>query len=660
MPRLEFRYREVPERRGINPFTKDPIVIPGRPERLRFFEAEQREKTVFYASGETGRETRLRQTEHASEDEAYGAMAQALAGKRRAGYAPVGPAREIAGSEPIRKGSALLIDLYFETGDERFVAEVLCFDGAKKLAGLAKPWFDDARPFARRALIAYIDDGCTRAEHKALVKRLFKFAEAARDHELMAHFMVAFDRLTRRTLRAVSGSYDSVNRRWLPIMGLAADPLVRERLETDESASEFTRVTRRYLTRRAFRFFRRIGYRDPNAYRRGVLLALELYRDEHLSSVGRLLSAWGLLHVLYGRSPILVRNPKGITIASGHTLAELTPEPIFSVAWDHVFDDVFGLLMHAQSRPVRSWALSLLRARYSAKLDGLGFVQVKSLVLSSSEEAQLLGVELFVRLPGLEQASLSDWLELLGAENLEVLAAVCERATTIVSGARLSLSQCVELALSPAAPLAALGLVWLKEKHITNEQELASCLRLCYAKVAVVRADGAAHNARLLRTLPFVRPEHVREMCDAAHVEVRGHALGAVSERFPDELSLWSALCESPYPDVRSFVLAQAERFRLQTASTLPHLLGTVMFALSGAAADKRRVAREIAARVAAKPAEAETLLPLLRVTLKSVHPAERTLTLSALVKVAHQRDSVRELLRAGFPELNIAAQVSE
>jgi len=660
VPRLEFKYLEVPERRGINPFTKEPLVIPGRPERIKFFEAEQREKTVFFASGEAFGKVKLRQTEHASEDEAYGAMASALAGKRRAGYKPAGPAREIAGVEPARKASALLVDLYFEVGDERFVEEVLCFDGPKKLAGLAKPWFEDKRPFARRALLAYIDDGCARPEHKALVKRLFKLAEAARDDELMAHFMVAFDRLSRRPLRAVSGRYDAAARRWIPVLGLTADPLVRERLDKDESASEFTRATRRYLTRRAFRYFRRIGYGDLVAYRRAVVPALELYRDEHLSSVGRLLAAWGLLHVLYGRSAVLHRNPKGVVLQSGRTLAELTPEPIFSAAWDQAFEPLFHLLCHAQSRPVRSWALALLRARCAAELAQLGLPQVKALVLSESEEAQVLGVELFVRLPGLEQASLTDWLELLGAENLEVLAAVCERATSIVSGARLSLSQCVELCLSPAAPLASLGLIWLKEKRVSTEPELLSCLRLASAKVACVRADAAAHDAHLLRTLPFVRAEHVRELCDAAHVEVRGHGLAVVSERFPYELGLWSALCESPYPDVRSFVLSHAQRFRLQAAATLPHLLGTVLFALSGAAADKRRAAREIVARVTAEPASAAALLPLLRVTLKSVHPAERTLTLRALVNVAQDRASLGDLLRSGFPELNISAQVSE
>jgi hypothetical protein len=177
---------------------------------------------------------------------------------------------------------------------------VLCFDGAKKLASLAKPWFEDPRAFARQALSGYIADGCDRPEHKALVKRLFKLAESAKDHELMAEFLVAFDRLSRRSLRRVRWEWDPVARRGRSVLGLTHDPTVRERLGegAGEGDAQFTRVTRRYLTRRAFRYFRRLGYANPSGYRKAVLLALQLYRDEHLGTVGRLLSAWGLLPLL--------------------------------------------------------------------------------------------------------------------------------------------------------------------------------------------------------------------------------------------------------------------------------------------------------------------------------------------------------------------------
>jgi hypothetical protein len=52
--------------------------------------------------------------------------------------------------------------------------------------------------------------------------------------------------------------------------------------------------------------------------------------------------------------------------------------------------------------------------------------------------------------------------------------------------------------------------------------------------------------------------------------------------------------------------------------------------------------------------------LPLLSVALRSVHPAERSLALGALAKVAHRQAPLAELLRDRFPELRVGTLVSE
>ena len=57
-------------------------------------------------------------------------------------------------------GSSLLLDEYFEAGDDRFYHELLRFDGEKRLAFWSEKLLTDKRPFARRVLLAYIDDGC--------------------------------------------------------------------------------------------------------------------------------------------------------------------------------------------------------------------------------------------------------------------------------------------------------------------------------------------------------------------------------------------------------------------------------------------------------------------------------------------------------------------
>src|SRR4051812_49288740 len=107
--------------------------------------------------------------------------------------------------------SSLLLDEYYEAGDDRFAGEVLASTAGKKLKALADRWYGDGRPFARRALLAYIDDGCDRPHHRPLVKALFKLAEMAGDDEAMGHFMVAFDRLVRRRLKP-STRWDAATR----------------------------------------------------------------------------------------------------------------------------------------------------------------------------------------------------------------------------------------------------------------------------------------------------------------------------------------------------------------------------------------------------------------------------------------------------------------
>jgi predicted DNA-binding WGR domain protein len=650
MPRLERKIAALRDRTGINPFTREPLVIPGRPAELWFFEVEQRGKSLHFCSGGDGA-NRSWVRDYADEDAAYAALGAAIVKKRRGGYQDAGPCRTLEGARPRRApSSSLLIDVYGAAEDERFLDEVLHFDGAKKLATLAKPWFEDARPFARRALLAYVDDGCDRPGHKALVKRVYKLAEGAKDGELIAHFMAAFDRLNRRALvKTWAGQ------------ALQNDPSVPDLLDEDDEHPVFTRRTRRYLARRAYRYFRSMGYRDPAAYRRGVCAALALYRDEHLSTVGRLLSAWGLMHVLYGRSTVLDRRPSGIVLSEGRTLAELEPAPIFPSAWEGAFEDLFDLLHRAQSRPVRAWTLALLRAKYQAELSALPLPRVKPLLLSRHEEAQVLGVDLLGKLRGLDGVALDEWLALLGAENLEVLAAVCERAEQHVSPSRLTLAQCLELAASPAAPLAELGLNLSKQKKVESEADLGLWLRVAKAPVAAVRAAGARHCRMLLGELPFARSEHVRDLVDAPFVDARAEGLSSLRDRFGADVSLWLALTESPYPDVRSFVVAHARAFSSEAdQGTLQRLFGTVMASVYGAGRDKRRVAREIAERLAEQPAEAPELLPLLSFTLRSVHAAERRLALSVLAQSAVRRPEVRSAVESMFPELRIAAEVSE
>src|SRR5262245_51231889 len=99
---------------------------------------------------------------------------------------------------PNSRGSTLLVDESFASGDDRFIEHLRAVTQPKYLAGLADRWKKDPRPWAREQVLRYLEFPMDRPGHQPVVKRLFKQAEANKDDELMAAFLVAFDRLVRR------------------------------------------------------------------------------------------------------------------------------------------------------------------------------------------------------------------------------------------------------------------------------------------------------------------------------------------------------------------------------------------------------------------------------------------------------------------------------
>src|SRR5262245_48375382 len=97
--------------------------------------------------------------------------------------------------------STLFVDECFARQDEQFVDQMRAVRSPKYLAALADRWKHDPRPWAREQIFKYLALPMDRPGHHPVVKRLFKHAEEKRDDELMAAFLVAFDRLVRRRRR---------------------------------------------------------------------------------------------------------------------------------------------------------------------------------------------------------------------------------------------------------------------------------------------------------------------------------------------------------------------------------------------------------------------------------------------------------------------------
>jgi hypothetical protein len=565
-----------------------------------------------------------------------------------------------ARTQPTTSSSKLLLDEYFEAGDDRFVDEVLSNQQGKKLKSLAERWYRDGRAFARRTLLLYIDDGCDKPHHRPLVKALFKLAEKAHDDEAMAHFMVAFDRMVQRKL-VDEEKYDWKKRQSVKKRRLKGDSRYPARFgRRNDTAPNFSKATRRYLQRRALRYFRDIGRKDLPRYGTAIRGALALYRDEWLDKPERVLDAWGLVHACYYSSPVLTRDPYGIRVVDGHSMGELEPAPLYPKAWENVFEGVFKLLTTARSRTVRVFAITLLRQTYARDLNKLGVARLRPLLASAHEEVQTFGSELLRSADGIASLSVADWLDLLAIDNQSALVFLCEAIRKHVTPSRLTLDQCVDLACAPVSPVAELGFDWTKSKKVEGKLALAAILRLAAARAPRVREAAAKWIVSVLSASKDARMEHVRDLIDGRHDDVRREGLGLFERdvRFKDDPMLWASLAENPYDDVRFFLLKHlAEREKSLGATALQRVWASTILAVHRGSQHKRTALTQISARIVAQPSEAEPLLTLFSYALRSVRPPERRAALAAVSRAAFLAPALRSAIGRKLPELSLFAE---
>ncbi len=564
-------------------------------------------------------------------------------------------------------GSTLLLEEYFTAGDARFLSELRSPRAGTGLKALGVRWQADARPFARQALFEYLRGDIDRPADRPLLKALFKAAEAGGDDELMGHFLVAFDGLKVRRLVSRWNWRDNAVRERL-IIGTGLVPRVPGRDRAKDpfkgrgtfsgGAMRFTRATRRYLQRRAWRYFRHLAFRDAARYRKAVCAALALYRDEALVTSVQLLDAWGLLNALYRGSPVLRFAPGGADLAPGESLQKLKPAPFSAESWKDGFEPLLNLAVEARSRPVRRWACQWLTGSSVTPPMNLPMATVRRLLRSGDPDVQALGSAFLARVPDLGSLPISEWLELLELESPDVLVPIVALVKQHVAPTRLSLAQCVALAGARVASVAELGLGWARARPVKSEADLDALLGLLGARVAPVRKAAAEWLAGLLllNEGPGM-PLRVRAMLDASHADVRAPALALMQKdaRFGQATLLWAAMAESPWPEVReALVVSLEDKVKAFAPQTLHALWATSLLAIHRGGRAKARVARQVAERLVQAPAEAPQLLPLLSVALRSVRPPERSAALAALTRAATIAPALWAQVHAALPEFTV------
>ncbi len=580
--------------------------------------------------------------------------------------------------------SALALEALLEEASPRLLQAVLDTSESRALKGLAQRWYQDGRPEVRRALHAYIDDGLLRANHQPLSKKIFKLAEAAQDHETMAHLMVACDRMARRRL-VRRGRYDWSSRTYHEWQALSADAGIPKRAPTrglkpvngacpkppsaryhdpytgrvkEHQLSHlptYTFRTRRYLARRAWRYFRQLASSDAVAYRDAMALALTLYEDEHLSEPMQLLDAWGLVHALYHASPLLEQGRPGWLVKPGCALSDLSFEPYCPEVWRQDPAPLFDLVARARARTVRLFALHQLRTHHGPALRGVAFEQVQRFLSSPHEEVMLLGAELFEAADGLHLLSIPQWKALLSVDNAFAQPAIVAAFEASVRPERLDDAALIELTASRNAPAASLGLKWLKQRAVSSQPDLRARLILAEAPADTVRIEACAWLCGLIAESSFSSREDLRELLDARHEHVRTSAMAVLQgqERFARDPALWSAMSETPYDDVRGALLKRLDlEANTLDDGSLRRVWASVLLAVHRGSRAKARAAKQIATHLILEPARADELLPLLAISLRSLRRPDKASALAAVARAVFRHPSLASKAQALLPGL--------
>lgn len=652
-------------------------------------------------------------------------------------------------------GDWLRLRELLERGDPEFIDRLRGVGDADAdadaLGQFAERWYSDPSPNARRLLLAYLERPLNAYRHEALVKRLFKRAEAAGDDAVMARFLVAFDRSIRRVRRSrfrletrqvadwgeverlkalwraegsrwlqsyrshfpggpcvVEGkvifhdiataadtnmprgtlrscyAYDETKRRDVTV--IVADWVLRLRLkpwryrDVVEVPAEvrkqlerfrlFSVATRHYLRRRAWRYFRRLGKTHPERYLAAVSEAMSLYEDADVDTGLALLDNWGLIHAMFHRSPVLAAGRRWWGLAEGRTLLELEPAPIYEELWRSAPKAVFDLVVRARCRPVRQWAIRMLRRDPGAARAVIGVEDVAGLLGHDDPGVVEFAVAWLREAEDLSSIPPERWLAIAETASPSGLDVVIDILSRQVALEQVSLEAAARLAAVRPLPLARLGLGWLRAKAPTSDDERRVLLSLLDAQCEPLRPEILAWLRSTLASPGTFDADGLLEFLDSRHADARAEGLTWFGEaaHARDDVGLWRRLLESPYDDVR-LALTKHLDARLKAANgdaagdlalaldadRLRLLWASVLLNVHRGSRSKPRAIEQVARRLRGRPDEAGVLLPLLAVGLRSLRAPERRAALAAVVRLVEERPEWLPVVRQSLPELQWA-----
>jgi hypothetical protein len=548
-----------------------------------------------------------------------------------------------------RPVSSLVLAELYDSGDAAFLDLILQHRGSfKPLLGLIEKWKKDPRPWARRLKIQFVFSGQWQGDRRVVFKRLFKQAWADGDHELMGVFLVALDRCIRRK-RVKRYAYSAGVIETSEVLRVAP-----------QHEPGFSTPTKHYLRRRAWRYFRRLGFKDAAVYRAAMADALVRYLDDHMRAGENLLDNWGLMHACFGKSPQITFNARHTNLSTTGRLSDMQAAPMFERHWAAAegFTILLDILLRALSRPVRVWAIQLLKRLHADALPKIDPETLLKLIDHTDVDVASFAAELLSNATTVSSFPMTTWMRLLATRNPTVVATIVEAFRKHVSLERVTTVQAVELAILPAAAVATLGLEILQGRTV-RPAERGELARLAQAKSAAMGREIAAFALSRLNVAGAYQVDEVVAFFDSGMRSVRQGAFSALSDQSPADVdpALWAKLFESPYDDVRMEMVNRLKaRVTLPGASaeSLAWLWQSVLLNVHRGGRAKLSALREISDRVMREPQSATTLLPVLVLAIRSVRAPEARHSLAALVTAIDHLPALEAEVKRALPEMQL------
>jgi hypothetical protein len=579
------------------------------------------------------------------------------------------------------KPSKLLLDECFAAADDRFLSEWIKFRSPEVITAYLQQWVGDSRLWARQQLINYLAMDLNFPGHELFVKRAYRHFESVRDHEMLGHFMVAFDRLVRRSRIAVTRwdrstqeliqdehLYARPNRTVIPETGRTGTYGTgkhQRRFRLPDISNKpknrlFRHRTRNFLRRRVWRYFRWLSYKNPTEYLAVISRALCVYTDAEFKLGENIIDNWSLMHACYFHSDALRFTAAHTNLTPGQSLATLSAAPYRPEVWQTAegATHLIHLIGYAHGSLVRVWAMELLRRDHQQAISQIDMKILVSLLKHSDARVQEFASQLFRDHQGLPSMTVSAWMEVLEQSDRSLLPSLCEAMTKHVASARLDNSQLLLLANAQPVPVAALGLRMLQERHKQRRLTPAELVQLSRAQCAATAGELTSWALKQLNSAETYSADAVVEFFDSLLEPMREAAmtwLEDVSSRGHDDSAFWSRLIETPFDDVRLRLVDCLQRRTTlpnTDANSLNHLWCSVLLGVHRGGRAKLKAMQQIQAAILRDASQAAKLLPVLSVAARSLRVPERRGAIAALASLKCGNPDLEAAIRLHLPEL--------